>query len=116
MMLRNESCGKLLSTSKKENGVNDPMEVELLVILRVLQIYIPIGISELVIESNSLLMFKKLLAIGESMSVWGNLVYTMKNMMKMISRCSIQHKGHMANVATHTLAKYVTHLNDLIIW
>lgn len=42
-ILRNDSGGTLLAANKKENVVNDPMEVELLTIFRGLQICIPLG-------------------------------------------------------------------------
>lgn len=114
-MLRNESCEIIMAESKKENGVNDSMEVELLAILKGLQICILIGIYELIIESDSLFIVNELLEIGESRSLRGNIVYDARIMMKMLPRCSIQYKRQLANKVAHTLTKSTLYLDDLVI-
>ncbi|XP_042942934.1 uncharacterized protein LOC122277122 [Carya illinoinensis] len=93
MLLRNDRGVVLFSTSKKENGVNDPMGVKLLAILRGLQLCIPMGILDLVIESDSLMLVGELNNISESRSAWGHLVHEVKELMKRIPRCLVQHKG-----------------------
>ncbi|XP_042939414.1 uncharacterized protein LOC122274444 [Carya illinoinensis] len=116
MLLRNDRGVVLFSASKKENGVTDPMEVELLAILRGLQLCILMGIPDLVIESDSLMLVEELNNSSESRSAWGNLVHEVKELIKRIPRYSVQHKGRMANEAAYNLARYAKHLEDLIVW
>ncbi|KAF5463849.1 hypothetical protein F2P56_013977 [Juglans regia] len=105
VILKNTSSEVIMVANMKENGVNDPMEIELLAIFKGLQICIPMGIDELIIESDSLLIVNELIEACEPTSAWGNLVFEVKNMMKMFPSCSIQHKGWMANEAAHTFEK-----------
>ncbi|XP_042950059.1 uncharacterized protein LOC122282170 [Carya illinoinensis] len=117
MLLRNDRGLVLFSASKMENGVIiDPMEVELLAILRGLQLCIRMGILELVIESDSLMLVEELNNTSESRLARGNLVHEVKKLIKRIPRYSVQHKGRMANEAAHNLARYAKHLEDLIVW
>lgn len=69
VILRNDSYEVIMAASKKENGVNVPMEVELLAILIGLQICISMSIYELIIESDSLLIVNEFLDAGESRSL-----------------------------------------------
>lgn len=76
--------------------------------VRGLQIYIPLGIPKLLIESDSLMLVNEVLSDKESMALFGNMVFEIKRLMKCFSKCSIEHIGprRMANEATHELAKY----------
>ncbi|XP_042964633.1 uncharacterized protein LOC122298853 [Carya illinoinensis] len=73
-ILRDEKGEVLFATRKKENDVSDPIEIELLVILRGVQLCIHRGINNLVIESDSLIMIQTIQDRGVSMSLIGNLV------------------------------------------
>lgn len=75
--------------SRKEDEVNDLMEIELLAILRGLKLCVPLGLHVLVVESDSLLIVNELLDAGQNLSLLGNLFYDVKELLKMIPRCSI---------------------------
>lgn len=69
IILRNDKGEIILSTSKKESEVNDPLKVEMLAIFRALQICIPLDLNELLIESDSLIMVNEILTEGESVFI-----------------------------------------------
>ncbi|XP_041026966.1 uncharacterized protein LOC121267170 [Juglans microcarpa x Juglans regia] len=69
-ILRSSSSKVIMAASMKENGANDSMEIELLAILRGLQICIPMGIDELIIESDLLLIVNELIGAGEPRVIW----------------------------------------------
>lgn len=71
-------------------------------------------ILELVIENNFLLLIEELNDTSDSRS-WDNLVHKEKELMKRISRYSVQYKRRMTNEAAYNLASYPKHLEDLII-
>lgn len=75
------------------------MEIELLVILRGLQLCFPLGLHDLMVESNSV-------AVGESMSLLGNLIKDVKDLMQKNPRCTIQHTGRVANEAAHRMVRH----------
>ncbi|XP_041009377.1 uncharacterized protein LOC121253432 [Juglans microcarpa x Juglans regia] len=115
-ILRNSKAEVIFSASKKENDINDPIEIELLAILRGLQFCIPLGISHLVIESDSILMVNEVQSDSLSRSLHGNLVQQIKQVMLRFPSCSIQHNSHLGNGAAHGLANFAWNIDDLITW
>lgn len=57
-----------------ENEINDPIEVELLAILRYLQLSVHSGIKDMIVKSNSLMLMKELQLTTYSMSLLGNII------------------------------------------
>lgn len=74
------------------------------------------GIQELIMESGSLLIVDELKAEGESMSLQWNLVTKIKELMKALKSCKIQHIGHLGNEAAYRLARYAWHVDGLCLW
>lgn len=64
IILRNANANVIISASKTENEVNDPIEIELLAIFRGLQLCVPLSLHKLILESDSLLMVRELQAVG----------------------------------------------------
>ncbi|KAG2717700.1 hypothetical protein I3760_03G188300 [Carya illinoinensis] len=116
IILRDTNGDVLLAASKKESMVNDPAEVELLAMLRGLQLVLPLGIEELIIESDSLVMVTQLQQEDESWSVLGNLIKETKMLMAWFKGCTIQHVGRLGNEAAHRLGKFAWHIEDISIW
>ncbi|KAF5454765.1 hypothetical protein F2P56_024405 [Juglans regia] len=116
LLLRNSKAEIIFSTSKKENDVNDPIEIEMLAILRGLRFCFPLGISHLVIESDSLLMVNEVQSDSISRSLQGNMVQQIKQLMLRFPCCSIQHNSRLGNGAAHGLAKLAWNIDDLITW
>ncbi|XP_040996055.1 uncharacterized protein LOC121242229 [Juglans microcarpa x Juglans regia] len=116
LILRNAKAKIIFLASKKENKVNDPIEIEMLAILRGLQFCFPLGISHLVIESDSFLMMNEVESENTSRSLHDNLVQQIKQLMLRFPICSIQHNSHLGNGVAHGLAKFAWNIDDLITW
>ncbi|KAF5450764.1 hypothetical protein F2P56_031091 [Juglans regia] len=116
MILQDETGNVLFTTTKPEHEIIDHMEVELLAVLRGLQLCLPLGIHDLQVESDALLVVQELTKGEESMSIWGSLVLEIRNLLLRFPKVVIQHRGRMANAAADCLAKYSWHLHDLMVW
>ncbi|XP_042944649.1 uncharacterized protein LOC122278535 [Carya illinoinensis] len=116
VILRDEKGKVILAVCKKEPEFSDPMEVELLAILRGLQLCIPLGIGELIVETDSMLSVRALTAEGESMSPHGNLIYSILSLSKQLPKVTFQHAGRVHNAAADGLAKLARFVEDLTVW
>ncbi|XP_042954614.1 uncharacterized protein LOC122291030 [Carya illinoinensis] len=116
VILRDEKGKVILAACKKEPEFSDPMEVELLAILRGLQLCIPLGIGELIVETDSMLSVRALTAEGESMSPHGNLIYSILSLSKQLPKVTFQHAGRVHNAAADGLAKLARFVEDLTVW
>lgn len=81
IILRDADGEVLLSANKKEQGVNDPVEVELMAMLRGLQLCPPLGIKVLILESDSLVKVTQLQQEEESCSLLVNIMQEKKMLM-----------------------------------
>lgn len=79
----------LMAVSKKELAVTNSYEVELLAVLRGMQFCLPMGIHELEIECDTLLMVQDIRAPTSSSSLMGHILQDVKQLMKRVSKCSI---------------------------
>ncbi|KAF5465179.1 hypothetical protein F2P56_015208 [Juglans regia] len=116
VILRDSQGKVLLSTSGREIVVQDPIEVELLVILRGLQLCIPMGISKLIVESDSLLSVQAIQNMKEPMSMQGNLIYAIKDLMTLLPNVSVQHANQLSNRTADGLAKHARFQDTLAVW
>ncbi|KAF5477566.1 hypothetical protein F2P56_004192 [Juglans regia] len=82
MILRDETGKVIFSASKLEHESIDPMEVELVALLRGLQLCLLLGIHDLEVESDALLVVQELTKEEESMSIWENLVFEIRNLLE----------------------------------
>ncbi|KAG2711399.1 hypothetical protein I3760_04G074800 [Carya illinoinensis] len=82
------------------------VEVEALAILRGLQFCIHLGIQNLVIESDSLLVVNEFNRQGSSQATFGNVVSEAKELMTCFSTYQVQHVIRSCNSAAHSLAKF----------
>lgn len=82
IILQDEQGEVLMFASKKEHEVKDPTKIELLAIFWGLQLCSPLGLHELIIESDSLLMVKELQNAKDTLSLLGNLIEEIKGLMK----------------------------------
>lgn len=73
-VLRDEQEKVLMAATKLEIMVGDPLEFELLAILRGLQICLPLGLRNLEVESDSLLAVKALHDGDESIASYSHLL------------------------------------------
>lgn len=74
------------------------------------------GIQDLILESDSLLIINEIKDVGDSISLQGNLIIKIKELMRKFESCNIQHTGRDRNEVAHKLAKHAWHVNDRCIW
>ncbi|XP_042950614.1 uncharacterized protein LOC122282698 [Carya illinoinensis] len=115
-VLRDKEGKVIFAASKSEPAIADPMEIELLAMLRGLQLCVSLGITSLQVESDSLLTVQELEKEGYSTTLWGGLIQEVKSLLQRYPNWSIQHKGREANGVAHCLARFAWNLDDICIW
>ncbi|XP_040990905.1 uncharacterized protein LOC121238126 [Juglans microcarpa x Juglans regia] len=115
IIFRDAAGDVILAASKKEYVVNDLAKLELLAMLSGLQLCLPLGIEELILESDSLMMATQLEDEEESWFL-GNIIMETKQLMARFRYCTIQHVGQVGNVAAHNLATHAWHVVDIVTW
>ncbi|XP_042939486.1 uncharacterized protein LOC122274515 [Carya illinoinensis] len=115
-VLRDERGEMVLAMSKAEHELHDPESVELVAILRGLQFILQLGIRKIVLESDSLLMVEALKANQDSLSLQGNMLKEVKNMMNCFEEKKVQHVCRSGNQVAHTLAKHAWSIPDVELW
>jgi len=116
LVLRDSKGEVLLAVSKKELVMTDSYGVELLAILRGMQFCLPMGIYELQIECDSLLVVQGIQAPTGFSSLMGHMLQDVKQLMQRVPKCSIQHVFRDANVVAHKLARLALNVQDVNIW
>ncbi|XP_035542079.1 uncharacterized protein LOC118344788 [Juglans regia] len=102
--------------SKKEEAVMEPLEIELLALLRGLQFSIPLGFQSLCIEIDSLLLVKEISSPLPSNASYGNVITDIQEFKCRFLSCSIDHINREANQATHKLAIFFRNVSNTTIW
>ncbi|XP_042952134.1 uncharacterized protein LOC122289223 [Carya illinoinensis] len=116
VVLRDDKGQVTFATSKPENALTDPMEIELTAILRGIQLCIPLGIVELQIEIDALVVIEELKKEGRSSTLWSTLIQEIKALLSTLPNWSIQYRGRESNGVAHALAKFAWHLDDIALW
>ncbi|XP_042944784.1 uncharacterized protein LOC122278665 [Carya illinoinensis] len=116
VVLRDDKGKVTFAASKPEDAIADPMEIELIAILRGIQLCIPLGIVELQIESDALLVIEELKKDGKSSTLWSSLIHEIKTLLSSFPAWSIQYRGRESNGVAHNLAKFAWHLDDIALW
>lgn len=98
-ILKNNKGDTIMAANLLENEVLNPETIETLVILRGLQLCAHQGIPKIIVESDCLLVIKKLEQLEASFSALGNLMHFLE--------CKLQFINMLENGAAHCLAKYV---------
>lgn len=75
------------------------------------------GLQDLIIESNSLLLIQAIKGTRISKSLLGNIIKDIQELMRIFPKCQIQQVGRMGNSAAHSLARYVCNIdNTNFLW
>lgn len=74
LILSNSQESVIMVASKKEFTVNEPLDIKHIVLLRGLQLCIPLDLQELIVKSDSLHMVQDIQELSESRSLPGNLI------------------------------------------
>ena len=116
LILRDWEGKVIMAVSKRESAVVEPLEIELVAILRGLQFCIPLGLQALTIETDSLILAKELAKPEFANAMFGNIVTDIKQMQSRISVCSILHVNREANESAHRLARFARSVVDTSVW
>ncbi|XP_042977409.1 uncharacterized protein LOC122308235 [Carya illinoinensis] len=115
-VLRDGKREMVMAVSKAENELHDPESMELIVMLRRLQFILQLGISKIILESDSLLMVEALNANQESLSLQGNLLKEVRSLLHCFEDQKVQHVCRSRNQVANTLAKHAWSISDTELW
>lgn len=87
--------------------------LEALTIFRGLQLCMHQGISNLIIETNCLLVVEEILQCKAPSSAIGNIMMDIKELMSHFMDCIIQYGNYMANEVAHKLARNSWHVKHV---
>lgn len=91
MIIWNTQDETWLAASPPGKGINNPEQIELVTILRCLQIYVGMVIHNLVLKSDCLFMILECQSRIHMYSGMGSLVAEIKNMQAQFEDCPLQH-------------------------
>ena len=74
------------------------------------------GFTAIILEGNALSVINKINQPSPTLSGIGNLIEDVKNMMKLLKGCKVQHVKREANEATHLLAKSACLVEEEVYW
>ncbi|XP_042950144.1 uncharacterized protein LOC122282259 [Carya illinoinensis] len=116
-VLRDGRGEVILAASKMECYIEEPETIELVAILRGLQLCIQSGISKLVVESDCKLLVEILQQEPQQdASQLGNLTSEVKRLMSHFEVCLCKHVSRVGNRAAHKLARMAWNVDDLVVW
>ncbi|XP_042988698.1 uncharacterized protein LOC122316231 [Carya illinoinensis] len=115
-IVRDSKGEVIMSATKKEVSIMIVVEVEALAILRGLQFCIHLGIHNLIIESDSLLVVREFNMQGSSKATFGNVIREAKELMTRFGICEVQHVSRSYNKAAHSLAKFGLSVQNINLW
>lgn len=106
LILRNAVGKTQLSVCMAEAGICEPNQIELLAILRGLQIYLGLGIRKSILESDCLQMINECLSRVTSYSKTGSMVVELRKIQTSFTNCILQHTYREHNEVAHFLAHH----------
>ncbi|XP_042942894.1 uncharacterized protein LOC122277073 [Carya illinoinensis] len=116
LILRDSTGTVVMAATISETEVNDPSTIELLAILRGMQMCIPLGIPKLMVESDCLMLVNELQSSQAPSSVNSNLVMEVKNLMSCFHEVLFEHVNRTCNGVAHVLARYAWNVCDVQMW
>lgn len=105
-----------LATTTPELHYSDPLEVEFLIILQGLQVYLPLCIKSLIGESDSLLAFQAFEEDAESCASYSNAICEILALKERFNSCYFQYVSRRGNHIAHRLVQFACQVHDLTIW
>lgn len=81
-----------------------------------LQLCVPLGISELIVENDSLLAVKVVLEGEDSCILQSDVIQEILQMSSLFHSCSFQYISQLSSNVAHTLVRYVWQVDDLCVW
>lgn len=116
LILRYEKGDFRLAASVSEKEVQDPETIELLAILRGLQIGSRMGFRKIIVEGDCLLMIRACQSDQASTSMLGNIVLEIKQLQRDFEKCRFKHTFREQNVPAHKLARFAWQVESIVMW
>ncbi|KAF5476857.1 hypothetical protein F2P56_003549 [Juglans regia] len=91
VVLRDDKGKLVMAASKIENAVENPSTIELLALLRGLQLIVHLGFSKLDVESDCILQVQELNNKQDSLSADDSLIMEAKSLLKHFQEVEVQH-------------------------
>lgn len=110
-LVRNHAGNMALPACIFEKNVDNLVVIEVLAIIRSLQLCMHHGFTNIIIESNCLLLVEEILAPAAPCSALDNIISDISNLMHYFISCSIQYTSRDRNRAAHCLARYARHMD-----
>lgn len=115
-LLRDHQGQTIMATSLVDNFAMNLQSIEVVAILRSLQLCLRQGIHSLIIESDCSLLVGEILTLDTSNSALGNIILEIQNLMSSFITCTLQHVSWLCNFAAHKLARNAWHVCDALLW
>ncbi|XP_042939615.1 uncharacterized protein LOC122274667 [Carya illinoinensis] len=116
-VLRDGRGEVIFAASKIECFIEGPKTIELVAVLRGLQLCIQSGISKLMVESDCKLLVEKLQQESQQdASHLGNLTFEVKRLMSHLDVRLCKHVSCLDNSVAHKLARMAWNVDDLVVW
>lgn len=106
----------LASLSQQIPQAYSPEDIEALVASKALQFASEIGIREAVLEGDSQVLMPRLINDTEVMSYNALLIEDVQRCSRSFNQLCYSHVKRECNKITHSLARYVVHIPDFIMW
>ncbi|KAF5455283.1 hypothetical protein F2P56_024878 [Juglans regia] len=116
VVLRDDKGKLVMATSKIENEVDNPSTIELLALLRGLQLVVYLGFSKLVVESDCMLLVQELKNEQDSLLANDNLIMEAKSLLQHFQEVEVQYVHRMRNEVAHRLARYAWNVDNISMW
>ncbi|XXG88418.1 hypothetical protein AAC387_Pa12g0627 [Persea americana] len=102
--------------SKIGNGLDGANDIEDLAALRALQLTCYNGVSNIILESDSMWVVDALKSSGSNLSRQGPLLGEIKDLLDRFNNFEVQHVGRKGNEVAHNLARHAQHVDDMVVW
>ena len=106
----------LASLSQQIPQAYSPEDIEALAASKALQFASEIGIREAVLEGDSQVLMPRLINDTEVMSYNALLIEDVQRCSRSFNQLCYSHVKRECNKITHSLARYVVHIPDFIMW
>lgn len=110
-----DQAGKvMLAASVAKKNVDNPAVIEALVALHSFQLCMHNGFTNIILESDCLLLVEEVLSPAAPCSILGNIILDIRNLMQYFTSYCIQYASRDCNRAAHKLACNAWLTNDIL--
>ena len=116
VIIRNQEGLVIASMSTRLPQQLQPIEIEALAASKALEFAREVGISEAVLEGDSLLVMKALKTKNAGLAPFGLLIQDSLTLSSGFSKLSYSHTKREGNTVAHNLAQLAVNLPNCVIW